>query len=266
MKLIINTNRVKALVIRHLFSWFRSWERVADAFWWPTFDLFIWGLVTIYLQQRPGPPSFFLNLFLGGIVMWMFVYRSQQEIGLTFLQEAWDRNLLSLFASPLTIWEFNLATLILGAIKLAISIVWMLMLGYLLFAFNLFQYGWELIPYALNLLVVGWSSGLVINGLIVRYGYRVQVFAWTLVAIIQPFSAVFYPVSAMPVWMQIVAKILPTSYIFEGMRLVMAGGSIEYLDLTIATTLNIVYLLIAVWFFQHCFEKARESGMLVKFS
>ena len=69
----INFHRVYALVLRHLITWPRSLERVADAFWWPTMNLFIWGLVNVYLQQKTGATTYFVQLFLGGLIMWTLV-------------------------------------------------------------------------------------------------------------------------------------------------------------------------------------------------
>lgn len=262
----INSTRVKAVVARHVFAWPRDLESLTESFWWPSFDLLIWGLMTVYLQRQQGVPQVFLSFFLSAIILWMFVYRSQQEMGFIFLREAWDRNLLNLFTSPLTIAEFSVASLILGGIKLLISAIWMILLGWLLFAFNVFAIGWLFIPFVVNLLLVGWSAGFVINGLIIRYGYRVQAFAWSLVLILQPFSAVFYPVDVLPSWMQVVASVLPTSYIFEGMRTSLAEGRILYENLLIATGLNVFYLCLGIWFFARSFRRALEIGMLQKFA
>jgi ABC-2 type transport system permease protein len=262
----INFNRVWATTLRHMMTWPRSLERIADAFWWPSFSLFLWGLVTIFLERQTGMYQLFITLFMGGVIMWLFVYRSQEEMGLMFLQEAWDRNLLNMFSSPLTIWEFTIAAFLLSFIKLMISVAWMTFLAYLLFQFNLFRIGWILIPYAGSLLITGGILGIIINSLIIRYGYRIQVFAWTLVQILQPFSGVFYPLDIMPQWMQLVARVIPTSYIFEGMRRVLQDGFVDYSGLLMATLLNGIYFVFAVWFFLWSYQKAREHGMLMKFS
>lgn len=262
----MRNRRIWGLVVRHLFSWPRDLEAIAESFWWPSFDVFIWGLTTVYLQSKQGVPEYFISLFLGAIVLWMFVYRSQQEMGFMFLREFWDRNLLNILTTPLTIGEFLLSSIMLGSIKLAISAIWMVIIAYVLFTFNLFSLGWYLIPFVINLLLVGWSGGFFINGLIMRYGYRIQAFAWTLILFIQPFSAVFYPVSVMPGWMQLVAKILPTSYVFEGMRAILTQGKFNWQLLVVASSLNCIYLALSLYFFKYSFSKAQEIGMIVKFS
>lgn len=261
----INSRRVTAVIIRHLLSWRRSLERIWDSFWWPTFNLFTWGLVTIFLKYQ-GTGSIFADIFLGGVVMWMIVNQSQEEMGLVFLQEVWDRNLLNLLSSPLSIWEFTVASIIIGLMKLAVSVLWLLFLAFWLFHFNILVYGLLLVPYAISLLLTGWALGFVINGLILRYGFRVQVFAWSISLLLQPFSAVFFPISILPGWMQIVARGIPTSYIFEGMRLVLQNGRVDYPGLWTAFFLNGVYLVISIWFFVRSYRASRSTGMLVKFA
>ena len=123
-----------------------------------------------------------------------------------------------------------------------------------------------LVPYALVLITAGWSLGFFINGLIIQYGYRVQVFAWTLTMALLPFSSVYYPVSSLPPWMQIVTQYVPTSYVFEGMRGVFQNHVVDTTGLSIAIGLNIAYLLIGIWFFAFSFRKAQQTGMIMKFS
>lgn len=260
----INYHRVTAVMLRHLFSWRRSLERLWDTFWWPTFNLLTWGIVTMFLSYQ-GTGSVLIDMFLGGVLMWMLVNHSQEEMGLVFLQEAWDRNVVNLLSSPLSIWEFTVASIFLGIAKLAVSMLWLLFLASIFFHFSIFKYGFILAPYAVSLILSGWALGFLINGLILRYGFRIQVIAWSLSLLFQPFSAVFFPLSILPGWMQIIARVIPTSYIFEGMRGVLQNGQVDYAGLLMAFALNIIYLLITILFFVRSYRVSKETGMLVKF-
>lgn len=263
---MLNPRRIWAVTLRHLFVWLRDLEKLVESFWWPSFDVFLWGLTTLYLKQTQGAIPAFVSFFIGAIVLWMLVYRAQQEMGFTFLDEIWSRNLLNMFTSPLTIWEFLSASLLLGTVKILISATWMVVLAYFLFAFNIFNMGLWLIPFIINLLVLGWSAGFVIDGLLLRYGHRAEALTWSLILIIQPFSAVFYPVSVMPQWMQTIAYMLPTSHIFEGMRGILIHNTVNHQSLLIAVGLNIVYLCISIIYFKASFRKAQETGMIIKLS
>ena len=47
-------------------------------------------------------------------------------------------------------------------------------------------------------------------------------FAWAAVFILMPVSGVYYPIGILPHWLQVIAHGLPTSYVFEGMRAILA--------------------------------------------
>lgn len=259
--------RIYAIVYRHMVVWPKDLGAMVDSFWWPSFDMLLWGLMTVYIQrQQETAMPFITSFIIGGIVFWMFVYRSQQEMGVLFLREFWDRNLLAVLSTPISIAEYFVATMCVGVLKLILSGVYMALLGYLLFQFNIFLFGWYLIPFILTLTVVGLWTGFLVIGLVIQYGYRVQSLAWSMIMIIMPFSAVFYPVSILPGWMQSIARFIPSSYVFESMRQVIVKGTLDVQSLLIANILNLVYTILSCLFFAWGFRRAREKGIIVKFS
>lgn len=157
----MSKKRILAIIYRHMSMWKRDFDRIADTFWWPVLDLVIWGFVTIFIQKQSGATVAVL-FFLGGAILWGVVNRAQLDIGMSFLQEAWDRNLLNIFASPITTVEFITATIILGIIKLSLSLLMVSLLAWLLYAFNILEFGLYLIPFVANLLIMGWWVGLLL--------------------------------------------------------------------------------------------------------
>lgn len=262
----MSSKRIQAIIYRHLVLWSRDLEKITDTFWWPVLDLIVWGFITIYLQRQGGAVSYVIMAFLGGIMFWSIINRVQLDIGVSFLNEAWDRNLLNIFASPITIWEFLTAMIILGLIKLTFSLGIVIILALLLYKFNIFIMSWYLIPFIFNLLIMGWWIGIFTNSLIIRFGYRAQNLAWTLAFIFQPVSGVYYPISALPSFLQIIAKMLPSSYIFEGMRSVLKTGSYSNQLLVMSTILNVIYLVLALLFYQSMFKASQKNGYLTHFS
>ncbi len=250
--------------MRHLFEWRRNFDRVVDSFWWASIDLVFWGLTSSYLKQNnPGIPNI-VSLFLGGIILWVIVQNSQRDINMPLLNDAWNRNLINLFTTPIRLREFITGTIILGIIKLSMTGILMTLLALILYQFNIFTFGWYLIPAVINLILVGWWVGFIIAGLILRYGYRVESFAWALVFVIYPFSAIFYPVEVLPVWAQNIAHLLPTSYIFENMREILFTGQFSYSNLLVSFILNIFYMAISIIFLKSMFKEALKYGRLVK--
>jgi ABC-2 type transport system permease protein len=89
---------------------------------------------------------------------------------------------------------------------------------------------------------------------------RVQTLAWTGAYIIVPFSAIYYPLSILPDWAQQVAKIIPSSYVFEAMRQHIATGNVPADKLLISFALNAVYLILSILLFIYNFKKSKQKG------
>jgi ABC-2 type transport system permease protein len=81
---------------------------------------------------------------------------------------------------------------------------------------------------------------------------------------VQPVAAVFYPVSAMPGWLQVVAWALPCSHIFEGMREVVDTGRLPLGMLAWAAALNAVWLAGAGAVYLWVFRYVRRHGLVSK--
>ncbi|OGG02644.1 hypothetical protein A2W14_01180, partial [Candidatus Gottesmanbacteria bacterium RBG_16_37_8] len=175
-----------------------------------------------------------------------------------------NRNLINLFTTPISLIEFIIATLILGLIKLLMVILFMGLIAFFLYRFNIFFYGWYLLPAIVNLTLVGWWVGFIIDGLIFRYGYKIQAFAWAFIFVLYPFSAVLYPVEILPPWARHISAVLPTSYIFENMRAILFSGKFNALDIYIALTLNLIYLILSTIFLKLMFKNALQNGRLIK--
>lgn len=257
--------RIGAIVIRHLYLYPRTLERIFDTVGWPILSLFIWGFTSNYLQQNTTLGVSFISLFVGGLFLWTIFSFVQVQISLNFLDEAWNKNLINIFSTPLTAIEFQVAVIILGLIKLAFTLTGMILGAILLYRFNFISTFNIYIPVLLfGLLISGWAFGFFINGLILRFGYSVSQFGWSLIAIIQPFMCVFYPLDSLPIWAQRIAVVFPMTYIFEEMRRLMFLGVVDWNNLLISFILNLLYLIISVVFFLGMFENARVNGRLVK--
>jgi ABC-2 type transport system permease protein len=113
-------------------------------------------------------------------------------------------------------------------------------------------------------MILGLTIGIITIAIILRYGHGAEAFAWAVPFLLQPFSAVFYPVTVLPEAMQRVAWTLPSTYVFEGMREVIRSGSIPWYNLAWAMSLNLMYLILAVWLLVYTFNLARDRGLLGK--
>lgn len=253
--------RVWGVMVRHLFNFRHTWDRITDAFYWPVFDIIVWGLTIAALKRQGQSSTEAIAMILIAVVLWYVLWRGQYEITVNFLEELWSDNFGNLFSTPLTLAEWLSALLTLGFVKLFLTVSFTASIAYLLYAVNIFSLGWALVPIIASLLMTGWVVGLSIASLFLRWGTKVQTLAWVGGFILMPFSAVYYPLATLPVWMQKVSAIFPSTYAFEGMRIVLATGRIPWGMLGISLFLNVIYLCLAVFVFLTSFTAARENGL-----
>lgn len=260
----MNWAHIRGLVLRYTFLYTRSVPRVLEMFFWPIMDLLVWGLLTRYLETAPFHVPGFIKFLIGAMIFWDILYRSQQAVTVSFLEDIWSRNLLNIFVAPIRTSEFVVATYLVGLVRIFITVGVLAALSHVLYAFNLFSLGWALIPLFINLLIMGWAIGLVTTALIIRWGQAAEALAWGVPFLIQPFCAAFYPLDTLPKWIQPISLAIPATYVFEGMRQVMRGEGLSLANVAGAFALNLVYLVAAAWYFNWMFERARAKGLLAK--
>ncbi|HBZ70467.1 MAG TPA: ABC transporter [Deltaproteobacteria bacterium] len=256
--------RVRALVLRYLLLLRRDPARVVDTFYWPLIDIAVWGLLTSFVAGRGARLPNAIGVFLGAAILWNLFFRCAQDVSVSFLDDVWSRSVVTIFASPLSFGEFAVAIMLLGLVKLTLTLAAMSVAAWLLYAFNLFSLGIALVPFAANLVLLGWSVGLVSLALILRFGGRWAIVAWSLPFLLMPFSSVFYPESVLPPVARGIARAIPANHVFEGMRSVVMDGRMDWGRLGWATTLNLLYLALAASVTAFVFRVALHRGLLPK--
>lgn len=257
-------NRIYAIILRNLYAYKRSLDRLTDAFYWPTLDLIIWGLTSQFFSSGTGNLNF-VTLMISAIVIWLFLWRAQYEISINVVDELWNKNLVNLFGSPLKFSEWITSFLILGFIKIIMSVGFAMGLAYLLYKVEIFSLGFYLIPFMILLILNGWVLGFIVSGLILSYGSKVQTLVWVTGWAISPFCAIYYPVSVLPQWAQKIAYFTPPSYIFEGMRQVINEGKFDLSKLVIPAILTLIYLLLSLMYVKSSFNKLMDKGLVKAF-
>ena len=259
-------NTVSALVLRYVFLYTRHPVRFVELIFWPLVDLLVWGFLTVYLQkQGPGaglPAT--LTFLIGGMILWDVLFRSQQGVAISFLEDVWTRNLLNVFVAPVRTVEYVAATCLVGVLRVGVTLIVLTVVAALAYQFRLADLGLALLPFLANLTLFGWFLGMVSTALILRWGQAAESLAWAVPFFIQPLAAVFYPVAVLPGWLQPVANALPCTPVFEGMRAVLAGHSVPWQQLQHAFTLNLVWGALAAWFYAANLRYVRKTGLLVK--
>ncbi len=253
-------SRILGVFYRYFHTIFKSSQVLSDLFYWPMIDIILWGLTSTWIQSQQHVENLPL-IIMTALIFWQVTWRGSVDISINLLQEFWNRNLVNLFSTPLKIVEWCSGIILLCLCKLLVTIAFGAILVYLLYALNVFTIGWAFLPFAASLIIFGWTLGFLASSAIIYLGRSAEAFAWMVAFVFAPFSAVFYPIDALPEWARVISWSLPTTYIFEGMRYTLQTHNFPWKDFCISIVLNLIYLTAALGLFKFSFEKSRNKGL-----
>jgi ABC-type multidrug transport system permease subunit len=240
------------------------------------FDLF-YGLIDLliyYFISRTfksastahlgGAPSYFAFVTVG-IVITLVISAASATIGLRLREEQLTGTLETLAAQPVRSWQIALGmagwpfsfALARGAVYLFVAAA--------LLDVDFSQASWA---GAVLVLVAAW---LALLGIGVALGAAVIVFKRGnnivgFVSLALGFAGgAFFPLAVLPGWLEFVGKLMPTRFIFDGMRAALFQGTGWGQDALILLGYSVIGLPLALWAFSRAVRHARRLGSLAEY-
>jgi ABC-2 type transport system permease protein len=261
---IFSSRRIGAMVLRYLYLLRSSWPRIVEQAYWPTVQMIIWGLVTQFFVTNSSWVAQATGVLLAAVLLWDVLFRSQLGVSVVFMEELFARNLGHLFASPLRPYELVGSLVLISLIRTLIGVGSAALLAVPLYHYSIFEMGLPLLAFFSILMVFGWSIGLMMCALLLRYGLGVESLAWASIFALAPVSGIYYPIDTLPQWLIPVALLIPSSYVFEGMRAVLFEQQFSMGLFTRAFALTFLYLGAGALVFLKAYGIARYRGLLLQ--
>ena len=267
--------RVGAMIRRYVYLLRSSWPRLLELIYWPMVQMLTWGFLQTFIYQSglaaSGPASapgrgllIAGGTLIGSMLLWDMLFRAQLGFSMSFLEEMWSRNMANVLMSPLRPLEFVASLMFMSVLRLIIGMGPVTLLAIAFFGFNLWGLGLALAVFFVNLVMTSWTIGLVVSGLVLRNGMGAEGLAWSTLFLLMPFSCVYYPVSAMPEWLQPFVWLLPPTYVFEGMRAALIDHVFRADLMAQAFAINAVLLAAGTLAFLMLIDSARRAGSLMQ--
>jgi ABC-2 type transport system permease protein len=255
-----------AIVLRQFYLMRGSPARLFPLVMWVAVDILLWGFITKFLQTVAVPGFNFVATLLGAVLLWDFFGRVMLGVTTAFFEDVWSRNFLNIFATPLSIAEYVAGLVLTSIITSSFALVMMIALASAVFGLSFFAYGVMLAPFLLVLFLTGIALGIFGAAIVLRLGPAAEWLIWPIPALISPFVGVFYPLATLPGWMQTIAYALAPSYVFEGVRAIVAGATFPATHLLWAAGLAALYIVLAIGFFARVYRHAVRTGLLARYS
>lgn len=258
--LSLRLRRVFAFGLRHLYPLRRDFDLLSDMLYWPIIDVVVWGITSQWLGSGNAGVSL-AGTILTGLILWNIIWRSQSEVSRNLIDEIWNNNLVNLFSTPLSVYEWVTGVIGLSVLKMLFTVTMISSVIALLYKVSIFSLGWWLVPLFVGAAISGWWVGFIAAGIVIRWGPKVQTVVWTLPGILLPLSVVFFPLALLPSFLRPISYALPTTYVFETMRAVLSHAEVQWQYLVMSYVLNLLYLVGALTWFLHSFRYSRSLGL-----
>ncbi len=255
--------RIYALYLRHFYLIKSSFPRLLDLIYWPTIQIILWGFISKFFTMHSDFYNHTAGIILSAAILYDFLFRSSISFNMLFLEEIWSRNFTNLFIAPLKVSEIITALTATAFIRTLIGIVPAVLIASPFFGVSLLNLGPALILLLISLYAFGITLGLLVVSGLLRYGPAFENVAWSSLFLLAPLGCIYYPLSILPDWLQILAKFLPLVYIFEEVRSILVNNTVNYSNIISALVLNFIYFTSAVMIFYSAFHEARKRGTLV---
>jgi ABC-2 type transport system permease protein len=211
-----------------------------------------------------GAPSYFAFVTVG-IVVTLVISAASATIGLRLREEQLTGTLETLAAQPIRSWQIALGMA--GwpfAFAIVRGVVYLIIAATLLHV-DVSHASW------VGAVIVLLAAGLALLGLGVALGAVVIVFkrgnnVVGFVSLALGFAGgAFFPLAVLPGWLEFIGKLLPTRFVFDGMRTALFQGAGWGEDTLVLLAYSVIGLPIALWAFSRAVQHARRRGSLAEY-
>lgn len=241
---------------RNIFTFF-------EIIFWPVVGFLSVGLLAEFTQLRPEMRAFILL----GVIAMGAIQVCQLDVCYSLLYDVWSKAVKHGFIAPVGIRHMLLGSLLMGIIRGTVVFLILMVASYFMFDFDFTIPGaFATFLFAFGLFLNGAMVGLLVCILVLVFGNRAEIAAWSLVSLMLLVCGIYYPVSILPGGVIFIAKLIPLTYLLEYFRQFYGFESIFNHPLTGGYMLVIAYLVLEVLLLKAAIGRAKRKGILLKLS
>jgi ABC-2 type transport system permease protein len=211
-----------------------------------------------------GAPSYFAFVTVG-IVITLVIGAASAEIGRRLREEQLTGTLEALVTQPVRAWQIALGMAGWPFTFALARAAFYLLVAATLFGVDLSRATWPgcaLVLLAAGLALLG--LGIALGALVVAFKRGNNIVGFVAIALGFAGGA-FFPLSVLPGWLEFTGKLLPTRFIFDGVRAALFAGTGWGVDALILLGYSVVGLPLALWAFSRALEYAKGRGSLAEY-
>ncbi len=255
--------KVSAFFLRNWRMTYRNAFTVFEIVFWPIVNLLSVGLLITFLAAEPGTVVFVLV----GTFALSTVQVCQLDVAYAALFDMWAKSIKHQLVAPIRPWHLVLGSWLMGLVRGTAVFALQAIVSHWVFGVNVLAHG--LAPAAAllaGLLLSAAGVGLLVSTLLMLFGLRAEVSAWSGVSLVLLLCGVYYPVSVLPAPLQVVAAGVPLTHFLEAFRAHLGYAPVFTAPLLRGYGLAVLYVAGGYALFAWAIHRARRTGMLLKLS
>ena len=234
-----------------------------EILFWPVVGFFSVGLLTEFAGMQPQMKAFVLV----GVVSMGTIQVCQLDVAYVLLYDVWSKALKHGFIAPVGIRHLLLGSLVVGMARGGAVFFLLMGASYAFFNFDFRVPGiGPLALFLFGLFLCAATVGILVCILVLIFGNRADVAAWSLVSLMLLVCGIYYPVSILPEWVVPITALIPLTYMLEYFRQYYGFQPIFSHPLAKGYLLVLLYLLLEIFLMKVALKRAKKSGLLLKLS
>jgi ABC-2 type transport system permease protein len=230
---------------------------------WPCIGLASIGFLTEFLALTPETRAFVLI----GVISLSVVQVCQLDVAYALLFDMWSKSVKYQFMAPIHGGHLVVGSWLMGVLRGGVVFGLMGLFSWYAFDFNFGDPG--LVPlgtFVLGLFLNGALVGTATCILILWFGPRAEVAAWSLASIMLLLCGIYYPVDQLPPAVTVASRLIPLTYFLEYFRTFYGFPLLFGAPLAKGFSLAWLYLAGGLTLLHFTVQRARRTGMLLRLS
>ena len=208
-----------------------------------------------------------LTLFLLiGTLVWAYLSAILDDISLVITWERWEGTIEHTLMAPVPRVSHLIGTAVFGVLHALIRTTLIMVVALPFFTVNLSHANW---PAAAVVIVVGSFAliglGILAGVLPLLYPERGEQLSFMVQSVVLLVSGVYYSVSILPGWLQVISRLSPATYLLHAIRQTLIDGSgLEVVagDIAVMATFAVVLTPLSIAVFGAAERWAKKTGRL----
>ncbi len=255
--------RILAFSYKNVIMTKRNFFTLFEMLFWPLISLFSVGLMGSYLEITQDKLAFILI----GAISLSVIQLAQLDVTYVLLFDVWSKSLKYTFSTPASFYSMILGSWFVGILRGFVAFISLTFFSIIIFNFDLTRLPLlDMMLFLFGLFFAAMLIGVAACILMLIFGRRAEIAAWTLTAIIMLICGIYYPVSVLPESIRILALLIPVTHFLEYFRTFYGFPSTFSAPLLIGFAQCLVYFLIFALLSEWSLKRARKNGMIIKLS